>query len=123
VKILEQDELVGVGTTLVADNVIKPGNPAYLAYVRAPPAVKRRALAEKLRVVDIAPELAVGHEPKEEGGVKRSMATGYEGREQEVGDERGDPDLVYASELLMSWDPYTAEADGVEVSRIVSSDH
>jgi catechol O-methyltransferase len=121
-KIMEQDKLVGPGSVLVADNVIKPGNPAYLAYVRASPTIKRHALQQRRHVIDIAPELATRHErsrEEESGHPKRSMNTGYEGKEQEVEEETGDPDLVYVSELLESWDPYTAERDGVEVSRIV----
>jgi catechol O-methyltransferase len=125
VKILEQDQLVGLGTILVADNVIKPGNPPYLAYVRATPEIKRRALEKQMRVIDIAPELATRHEKHQdvEGDVKRSMSTGYEGKEQGISEERGEPNFVYTSELLESWDPYTAERDGVEVSRIVGIDN
>jgi len=40
-KVCERLGLVGVGTVLVADNMIQPGNPAYMAYVRASVAEKR----------------------------------------------------------------------------------
>ncbi|OJJ39942.1 hypothetical protein ASPWEDRAFT_37814 [Aspergillus wentii DTO 134E9] len=39
-KLCEELALVGQGTTLVADNVICPGNPKYLEYLRSPPAKK-----------------------------------------------------------------------------------
>ncbi|KAJ4287853.1 hypothetical protein N0V88_007564 [Collariella sp. IMI 366227] len=40
-KLCERLGIVGLGTVLVADNMIVPGNPAYLAYVRASVAEKR----------------------------------------------------------------------------------
>lgn len=118
-KLLESLELIGPGTTLVADNVLKPGNPPYLAYVRASPTQKARAIEAGRGVLALYPELA---ENEETGGVKRNMANGYEGQEQAVEEregERGRPEWVYESRLVRSWDPYTAEEDGIEVSRLV----
>lgn len=40
-KLCERLAIVGPGTILVADNMIVPGNPAYLAYIRANVAEKR----------------------------------------------------------------------------------
>ncbi|KAJ9115643.1 hypothetical protein QFC20_000970 [Naganishia adeliensis] len=34
-KVMEEEGLIAPGTVIVADNVVKPGNPAYLSYVRA----------------------------------------------------------------------------------------
>jgi catechol O-methyltransferase len=127
VKLLESLRLLTLHSALVADNVIKPGNPPYLAYVRAPPALKRRALSQHTSVLALAPELAARHLPQlelsaEEEARERSMSTGYEGREQAVKvreGEEGEWRWVYESELRLSWDPYTAERDGVEVSVIV----
>ncbi|KAI0392426.1 putative O-methyltransferase [Xylariaceae sp. FL0594] len=41
-KICEELGMINVGTILAADNVIKPGNPPYLAYVRSSVEEKRR---------------------------------------------------------------------------------
>jgi catechol O-methyltransferase len=123
IKILESSGLIGPGTTLVADNVIKPGNPPYLAYVRASPAQKRAALEQGKPVLSLHPELASVSRDQE--GKERNLANGYEGQEQmteEREGERGEWRFVYESRLMESWDPYTAEKDGVEVSRIVGRD-
>ncbi|TLS24392.1 hypothetical protein PpBr36_09132 [Pyricularia pennisetigena] len=45
-KLCEELELVGPGTVLVADNVVKPGNPPYLKYVRSTVAEKRDAMSK-----------------------------------------------------------------------------
>ncbi|KAI1816630.1 catechol O-methyltransferase [Poronia punctata] len=45
-KICEELGLVGVGSVLAADNVIKPGNPPYLEYVRSSVMNKVRNLAD-----------------------------------------------------------------------------
>ncbi|KAI1298681.1 catechol O-methyltransferase [Xylaria venustula] len=44
-KICEELEMVAIGTVLAADNVIKPGNPPYLKYVRSSIEEKREAIA------------------------------------------------------------------------------
>nr|UWV76840.1 O-methyl transferase [Phaffia rhodozyma]WEV88680.1 O-methyl transferase [Phaffia rhodozyma]WEY36547.1 O-methyl transferase [Phaffia rhodozyma] len=44
---MEQLGLVGPGTTIVADNVIKPGNPPYLKYVRGSLADRKAWFSEK----------------------------------------------------------------------------
>ncbi|TLD03608.1 uncharacterized protein PgNI_11507, partial [Pyricularia grisea] len=43
-QLCEELELVGPGTVLAADNVVKPGNPPYLKYVRSTVAEKRNAM-------------------------------------------------------------------------------
>jgi catechol O-methyltransferase len=136
-KILESSGLIGPGTTIgeyachilsslpysppnvVADNVIKPGNPTYLAYVRASTAQKRAARAARTSVLALAPDLV--HAEEDPNRSKRNMSNGYEGDEQPVGDDNdeGDWRLVYKSRIVESWDPYTAEKDGVEISEIV----
>ncbi|KAI0161367.1 catechol O-methyltransferase [Xylariaceae sp. FL1272] len=45
-KLCEELGLIGVGTVLAADNVIKPGNPPYLEYVRSSVEEKRRRLID-----------------------------------------------------------------------------
>ncbi|KAI0804973.1 catechol O-methyltransferase [Xylaria sp. FL0064] len=44
-KVCEELGMIKVGTVLAADNVIKPGNPAYLEYVRSSVGKKKRDIA------------------------------------------------------------------------------
>ncbi|TFL06867.1 S-adenosyl-L-methionine-dependent methyltransferase [Pterulicium gracile] len=81
-RLLEELGFIGPGTLIVADNVIKPGTPDYLAYVRS-------SNAEKV-------------------DAKR--------KDPSIG---GNPSLVYKSRLFDSYDPYTAEPDGVEFTESV----
>lgn len=105
------------GTVLVADNVVKPGNPPYLSYVRATPAQKRAALQSPPLTSAPAPtpnpptdqwETAFRDGPIEE--------TRWVPEEAEGITADGDPGLVYSSEMLDGWDPYTGEKDACEVS-------
>ncbi|KAJ9098105.1 hypothetical protein QFC21_004434 [Naganishia friedmannii] len=52
-KVLEDEGLIGKGTCIIADNVIMPGNPAYLSYIRATPAAKR--LSASKGILDYPP--------------------------------------------------------------------
>jgi catechol O-methyltransferase len=45
-KLCEELGLIGVGSVLAADNVIKPGNPPYLEYVRSTVAEKKQRAEE-----------------------------------------------------------------------------
>ncbi|KAF4498912.1 catechol O-methyltransferase [Fusarium agapanthi] len=89
-KLCERLGLVGPGSVLAADNVIKPGNPPYLAYVRSSVAEKR---------------VAKGGNEKD-GFVDRT-AKQYLQREGEerINEEEGDPNLVYESKLVHSFEP------------------
>lgn len=123
-KVMEEEGLVGPGTILVADNVIKPGNPAYLSYVRATPAQKSAAY-------DI-PRLTTQPPPTPNPVDFNDWVTSFrdgpipETRwappEAEGESARGDPRLVYQSEMLHGWDPYTSEKDACEVSTCVKAD-
>lgn len=117
-KLLEDEGLVGPGTTLVADNVVKPGNPAYLSYVRATPASKK-AIQERPRPKE-APtptpnptDLHAWETAFTDGPLEETMWT-----PEECGGitGRGDPCLVYDSAMVAGWDPYTGERDGCEIS-------
>ncbi|RSM06879.1 hypothetical protein CEP52_005538 [Fusarium oligoseptatum] len=98
-KLCERLRLVGPGTILAADNVIKPGNPPYLAYVRSSVEEKRAGA-------------------KSEGGFSDKIAKQYEKREGEekLDEAEGDPNLVYESRLINSFEP-TGVPDGVEITR------
>lgn len=45
-KVLEDEGLIGKGTCIIADNVVMPGNPAYLSYIRASPQAKRQSASK-----------------------------------------------------------------------------
>lgn len=95
-KLAEQLSLVGPGSVLAADNVIKPGNPPYLEYVRSSVAEKRAAAKD------------VGAARKAAGWHDERTAKQYEKRE---GEERldlsriGNPNLRYESKLINSFEP------------------
>lgn len=94
-KLCEELQLVQVGTVLAADNVIKPGNPPYLEYVRSTVDKKRAALLEKN-----------GETPDLQFDDKYSkMYEKREGKEKFDEDVKGDPSLVYRSELIKSFEP------------------
>ncbi|KAL7419512.1 hypothetical protein Q5752_005423 [Cryptotrichosporon argae] len=117
-KCLEDEGLVGPGTVLVADNVVKPGNPAYLSYVRASPAQKRAALARG-RLTEQPPPTA---NPKTDDEWAAAFRDGPIDEARWTPDEaegvvaQGDPGLIYTSDMLDGWDPYTGEKDACEVS-------
>ena len=105
-KLCEHLGLVRPGTVLAADNVIKPGNPPYLEYVRSSVQQKRKARSD-------------GHSNgvKDSGIDKRWLAQ-YKEREGEetLGEIQGNPNLVYESKLVHSFEP-----TGVPVSRLQRS--
>lgn len=97
---------------------MKPGNPAYLSYVRATPSLKQAALssprltsqppATPNPTTDEAWETAFRDGPLAETRWTPDEADGVQAD--------GDPALVYSSEMLDGWDPYTGEKDACEVS-------
>lgn len=91
-KLCEELGLVAPGSVLAADNVIKPGNPPYLAYVRSSVAEKRAAVGGG-GGVEAFPEKTARQYAKRQG------------KEQLDGEVRGDPGLVYESVLVNSFEP------------------
>lgn len=77
-KLCEDLGFIRPGSTLAADNVIKPGNPPYLEYVRCTAEQKRK---------NVAPD----DESREIGG--------------RGGGIRGNPSLIYESSLVESFEP------------------
>ncbi|KAL2212811.1 S-adenosyl-L-methionine-dependent methyltransferase [Sarocladium strictum] len=107
-KLCEELGLIGEGSVLAADNVIKPGNPPYLAYVRS-------SVDEKKKAED-ASQNGTGTE-----GFADRTAKQYEqreGAEHLDSKVRGVPGLLYESQLNESFEP-TGEPDGIEVTRCV----
>lgn len=112
------------GTVLVADNVVKPGNPAYLSWVRATPTQKRQAL--KLGPMSTQP--APTPNPSSDDGWLTAFRDGpidetrWVPPEAEGITSKGDPSLIYKSQMLDGWDPYTGEKDACEVSTCVGKE-
>lgn len=106
------------GTVLVADNVVKPGNPPYLSYVRSSPSLKRQILSKP----PLTSPPAVTPNPEKESEWDTAFKNGPIPETRWVPEEAagvqadGDPGLVYTSQMLDGWDPYTGERDACEVS-------
>lgn len=103
-KLSEELGLIGPGSVLAADNVVKPGNPPYLEYVRASVEDKKRWAGDQK-----------GKGEKISEGFESRYSRQYEKREgvEELdAGTRGDPGLMYQSELVKSFEP-----TGVPVSR------
>lgn len=98
-KLCEDLGFIRPGSTLAADNVIKPGNPPYLEYVRCTAEQKR-----KKNLASDGQAWSAGDESRETGG--------------NDGGIRGNPSLIYESSLIESFEP-TGVPDGVEISRCV----
>ena len=95
-KLCECLGLIKPGSVLAADNVIKPGNPPYLEYVRS--SVQKK------------------HEQYEAGVTNGNDTAGFDSRwtaqyKSREGEERlstqikGNPDLLYESTLVESYEP------------------
>ncbi|KAI1208034.1 S-adenosyl-L-methionine-dependent methyltransferase [Annulohypoxylon truncatum] len=82
-KTCEELGLVSKGSIYAADNVIKPGNPVYLQYVRSTVQEKRQ---NYLRIDSSSP--------------------------------RGNPDLIYDSQLIEGWEP-SGVPDAIEITRCI----
>lgn len=94
-KLCEELALIRPGqTVLAADNVIKPGNPPYLEYVRASVSDKRAALEKaKSKGADVDQRFE-GRTAQQYGDVEALNVKAL-----------GDPTLVYTSELVQSFEP------------------
>ena len=103
-KICESLGLVKKNTVLAADNVITPGNPTYLDYVRSSVADKKKAFAEQGGD-------SKGVDPR----FPERTAKQYKDYEEDETVLPGDPDLIYDSRLAPGHEP-TGEEDGVEIT-------
>ena len=92
----EHLKLVTPGTTLAADNVIKPGNPPYLEYVRSSvPEKQRRSGSGETNGIETA-----GFGDKWKDQYKKR-----EGEENLSTESKGNPNLIYESKLINSFEP------------------
>lgn len=117
-KLCEQLGLIVPGrTVLCADNVIEPGNPPYLEYVRS-------SVADKKAAVALAKDAATHDGTGVDTRFNERAAKQYVEREGEAKldvTRRGRPTLVYESRLVESFEP-TGVKDGVEVTRCVGDE-
>ena len=103
-KLCEHLQLVTPGTVLAADNVIKPGNPPYLEYVRSSVEKKREQYNESQ---------TNGVEDSGIGDRWKNQYRQREGDEKLSTEVKGNPNLIYQSKLINSFEP-----TGVPVSSI-----
>ncbi|KAI9840110.1 MAG: hypothetical protein M1837_001914 [Sclerophora amabilis] len=104
-KLCEELGIVKPGSVLAADNVIWPGNPLYLEYVRS--TVKdKRAQAENPQEVDLSKYFW------------KEMVDQQAKQETPAVQVRGNPNLVYDTHIVMSFEPHGKE-DGLEISRCI----
>jgi catechol O-methyltransferase len=102
-KLCESLGLIQKSTILAADNVIKPGNPPYLEYVRSSVEEKRKRLLEQ---GSKDTENFPGRAAKQYGDVEELSM-----------EWKGNPEIVYESRLVNSFEP-----TGVPVSFLASQD-
>ncbi|KAF2725640.1 catechol O-methyltransferase [Polychaeton citri CBS 116435] len=110
-KLCEELGLVTPGSVLAADNVIKPGNPPYLEYVRSTVEEKKRAAVESNG--DAHPDSRFAERQKKQYARRQG--------DEKLGSSRGNPLLVYQSQLVNSYEP-TGIPDGVEITRCVGEE-
>jgi catechol O-methyltransferase len=93
-KLCEQLDLIKPGSILVADNVVKPGNPPYLSYIRS-------SVQEKKRNFQNFTEDGVN------GSMPNDITRQYEKRYgiPSLKMRKGNPNLVYESTLVKSFEP------------------
>lgn len=95
-KLCESLGMIKKGTLLAADNVIKPGNPRYLKYVRSTPQEKRMAL----KAGD--PEVNASEEFKK---FSITHAALYGSEEIPESETAGNPNIIYRSDIVHSFEP------------------
>lgn len=95
-KLCEELKLITPGTVLAADNVIKPGNPPYLEYVRS-------SVDEKKKAVKTAG--SVNGVDSRFGDHTAKQYLQREGEAKLDATRQGDPYLVYKSKLINSYEP------------------
>jgi catechol O-methyltransferase len=90
-KLCEELGLVTPGSVLAADNVIYPGNPPYLEYVRKSVEEKRKSSGETRRP-ETLPDRTLNQYKERYGEMRFNQSA-------------GNPDLVYESKLVHSFEP------------------
>lgn len=107
-KLCEHLGLVKPRSVMAADNVIKPGNPPYLEYVRSSVKEKR----ERYDTGDTN-----GMEASGFGDRTKNQYRAREGEENLSTEIKGNPNLIYESKLVNSFEP-----TGIPVSHVKRKD-
>ena len=102
-KLCESLGLVAPGSVLAADNVIKPGNPPYLEYVRSSVQEKRQRFEENHEENIDGSSFAAGYHSRKEK-VNQVDVNGHVGNTSEVS-SKGNPNLRYETRLVNSFEP------------------
>ncbi|KUI55510.1 putative catechol O-methyltransferase 2 [Cytospora mali] len=104
-KLCEDLGLIGPGSVLAADNVVKPGNPPYLEYVRSTVEQKRERFQKNrgLSLDDLS--------DREKHGYKMSNGGKADGPKAQ-----GNPNLIYVSRFVEGWEP-SGVPDAIEITR------
>lgn len=127
-KLCEHLKLITPGSVMAADNVIDPGNPPYLAYVRSSVAEKRENFWKESKGNDI--------DNFEWAGQTKDQYHKRIAKENISTDIKGNPNLKYDSTLVKSFEPTgdpvswstpshallyadSSAKDGVEITRCV----
>lgn len=95
-KLCEDLRLVGPGSVYAADNVISPGNPPYLEYVRSSVAEKRK----NIQAVDKGEYSLNGFGDRHKNQYSKRMT-----EEKPSTASLGNPNLSYESKLIDSFEP------------------
>ena len=95
-KLCEHLRLITPGSVLAADNVIQPGNPPYLEYVRSDVPTKR----ERSQRGD-----ANGDDAAKFPDYSKNQYQKREGAERLSTEVKGNPNLIYESKLVNSFEP------------------
>jgi catechol O-methyltransferase len=92
-KLCEELGLITKGSVLAADNVIKPGNPPYLKYVRS-------SVEEKVKEAGEGGQTNLS-------GIAETNVKMYEKRygKAKFSESKGNPNLQYESKLVNSYEP------------------
>ena len=95
-KLCEELKLIRPGSVLAADNVVKPGNPPYLKYVRSTPAEKREAAKTSTGLngdkASFPDETAKQYKKWEDQATLDTP-------------RQGNPNLIYDSKFIEGWEP------------------
>lgn len=94
-KLCEELKLVTKGSVLAADNVITPGNPPYLEYVRS--SVEEKRQKAKQSNGEAAPDARFD--------ARQVKQYAQRGESEALGATSGNPNLVYDSKLVKSFEP------------------
>ena len=95
-KLCEHLGLITPGSVLAADNVIKPGNPPYLEYVRSSVLQKHEQFESGAKN---------GTDTNGFGNRWREQYKSREGEEKLSTEVKGNPNLIYESKLVNSYEP------------------